>query len=429
MLNQPGPSPPLRVHNPEAKQPEPASVYTVSAITTRIKNGLEKYFASVWIAGEVSSLARPGSGHLYFNLKDREALLASVMFRTEALRHRYFLEEGQEIVARGKLTVYPQKGIYQFIIEEAHPRGLGAQDLALRQLKERLQALGYFAPSRKRKLPAFPRRIALVASPTGAAIRDMIEILGRRWPCAELWVRGVRVQGEGAAESIAQALAELNQLRGVDVVLLGRGGGSRDELAVFNTEIVARAIYHSRIPVVAAIGHEVDVTIADMVADRRALTPSEAAEIATPDRTEFLAHLRSRGQRLLALVKGRQQACRQRLHGLAQRRSLQAPLERIRELERRLDDWEARLRRGMQLRQQRARQRVEAMVARLEALSPLNVLARGYSLTRLPATKQLVRSVEQAAVGDAVEIVVNDGRLLARVEGAEANPKSKRVEP
>jgi exodeoxyribonuclease VII large subunit len=421
MVNQPGASPPLRIHQPEAvKPPEPANVFTVTALTMKIKNGLEKAFASVWVGGEVSSLSRPGSGHLYFNLKDRDAILGSVMWRTDVLRQRYPLEEGQEIVARGRLIVYPPRGSYQFVVEEAHPKGLGAQDLALRRLKEKLKQLGYFAPERKKALPRFPRRIGLVASPTGAAVRDMLEILGRRWPCTEVWVRGVRVAGEGAPESIAQALAELNQLRCVDVVLLGRGGGSSDELAVFNAEVVAHAIYRSRIPVVAAIGHEVDVTIADLVADRRALTPSEAAVLATPARDEFITHLRGREQRLHSLLMTKHQTSKQRFLGLAQRRALQAPLDRVRELERRLDDWDERLRRGMQRRLQLARQRAEGAVARLESLSPLKVLARGYSLTRLP-TGEIVRSVQQAEPGATIEVLVPDGRLQARVERVETD--------
>jgi exodeoxyribonuclease VII large subunit len=250
----------------------------------------------------------------------------------------------------------------------------------------------------------------------------MLEILARRWPAAEVWVRGVRVQGDGAAESIAQALVELNQCRGVDVVLLGRGGGSSDDLAAFNEERVAQAIFASRIPIVAAIGHEIDVTIADLVADRRALTPSEAAEIATPDRQELIEHLRSRAQRFHDLLLARYQACRQRYLGVVQRRAFQLPLERLRELERRLDDIDERLRRAIQVRLQQARSSVEASAAQLATLSPLNVLARGYSLTRLPDTQQLVRSIGQVNPGDAVEILVQDGRLRARVEGSEATP-------
>jgi exodeoxyribonuclease VII large subunit len=409
-----------------ARLPSEVQPTTVSALTAQIKMSLEADFGSVWVVGEVSALSRPTSGHLYFSLKDSQAVLPAVMWRATALRHRYAVEIGQEVIARGHITVYAPSGKYQMVVEELHQKGAGAHDLALRRLHDKLKSLGYFAPERKKKLPRFPRRIAVVSSPTGAAVRDMLEILGRRWPTAEIWVRGVRVQGDGAAESIVLALQELNQLRGIDVVLLGRGGGSRDDLAVFNDERVAQAIFVSGIPIVSAVGHEIDVTIADLVADRRALTPSEAAEIATPDQQELLAHLRGRAERLCDLLRTHHRNCHHRYLGLAERRAFQFPLERLRELERRLDETEERMRRGMQVRLQQARQGVAAAAARLESLSPLNVLGRGYSLTRLRATQQLVRSVHEAGPGDEVEIVVQDGRLLARVEGSLVE---KRAEP
>jgi exodeoxyribonuclease VII large subunit len=290
----------------------------------------------------------------------------------------------------------------------------------LRKLKEKLHKLGYFVPARKKPLPSFPRRIALVASPTGAAIRDMLEIVSRRWPCAEIWVRGVRVQGDGAPEDIAAALAQLNFFPGIDVIILGRGGGSSEDLAAFNAEIVANAIFLSKIPVISAVGHEVDVTVADMVADRRAATPSEAAEIATPDRIELLEVLRTRRQRLQDLLMGKYRSNKQRLQSLAERRVFQFPLERLREQERLLDDWEERLKRAMQIRLQNGRQRLDALTAQLESLSPLNVLARGYSLTRSIPSKTVVRSIEQVQIGDSVEVLLPDGRLLAQVQDRQA---------
>lgn len=399
--------------------PDEATLNTVSGLTTQIKTFLEASFASVWVVGEISSLARPTSGHLYFTLKDSDAVLRAVMWRNTALRHRYAAKEGQEVLCRGRVTVYPPRGDYQMIVEEMHQKGAGAQDLALRRLREKLHKLGWFAPERKKKLPRFPRRLALVASPTGAAVRDMLEILGRRWPCAELWVCGVRVQGDGAADEIAAAVDRLNEFRGIDAIILGRGGGSSDDLAAFNEEKVARAIHESRIPIVSAVGHEVDVTIADLVADVRALTPSEAAERTTPDREELIEHLRNRRQRLHDLLRGKMQTGKQRFLGLAQRRVFEQPLERLRELECRLDAAEARLHRALQVRVERGRGEVEAAAGKLQTLSPLNVLARGYSLTRFAATGQLVRSVRQAAAADVLEILLADGRLTARVEGVE----------
>jgi exodeoxyribonuclease VII large subunit len=398
---------------------------TISALTTQIKGLLESAFLSVWVGGEIGSLSVAGSGHVYFNLKDKTALLPAVMWRTVAQRYRYAVKDGLEVVVRGKITVYPPQGKYQLSVEELYQKGVGDQDLALRKLKDKLHKLGYFAPARKKQLPALPRRIALVTSPTGAAIRDMLEIITRRWPCAELWVCGVRVQGSGAAQEIADKLQQLNQLAGIDVILLGRGGGSSEDLAAFNEEIVADSIFASKIPVISAVGHEIDVTIADLVADRRAETPSAAAEIATPNRVEMLLTLRTRRQRMHDLLMSKYHAHKQLLQSLLQRRVFLFPFERLREQERRIDDWDHRLQRTMQAHLQQARRRLEALNGRLESLSPLNVLARGYSLTRTVPDRMVVRSIDQAVVGATVEIVLADGSLQAEVQAKEVGAARK----
>ena len=392
---------------------------SIGDLTAQIRDVLESTFTSVCVTGEVSSLSVPGSGHVYFTLKDKTAQLPSVMWKGTALRHRYAMKDGMEVVVRGKITVYAPHGKYQLTVDQLYQTGVGAQDLALQKLKEKLKQLGYFAAERKRSLPRFPRRIALVTSATGAAIRDMLEILGRRWPCAEIWVCGVRVQGAGAREEIGAALERLNQFEGVDVILLGRGGGSSEDLAAFNEEVVAHAIFASRIPIVSAVGHEIDVTIADLVADFRAATPSEAAERVTPDMLELIKFLSTRQQRLSDLLLTKYQSHRQRLQHLLKRRVFQFPLERLHDQERRVDDWEERLQRAMQLRVQRAQQKLETAAAQLESLSPLNVLARGYSLTRTVPEREVIRSITQVKVGDAVEIVLADGSLRADVKGKE----------
>jgi exodeoxyribonuclease VII large subunit len=393
--------------------------WTVSQLTTQIKSLVENYFASVWVVGEISSLTRAGSGHIYLSLKDPQALIRCVLWRTTALRTRLQLDEGMQVLVRGRLSVYPPRGDYQLMIDEIQPRGAGAQDVALKKLREKLAKLGYFAPERKRPIPSFPRRLALVTSPTGAAIRDMLEILGRRWPAAEVLVCPVRVQGEGAAEQIAGALRRLNRVRDIDAILLGRGGGSNEDLAAFNAEPVAHAIFASKSPVISAVGHEIDVTIADLVADRRALTPSEAAELATPDRVELDKLLRTRTQRLLNLLTGRFAAARQRLDDLAQRRVFRQPLDRLREQERRLDEWEGRVRRAIVNYLHKARQKADKEAARLESLSPLNVLARGYSLTRTWPDLHVVASVQAVRPGDQLEILLHDGKLRAGIESIE----------
>jgi exodeoxyribonuclease VII large subunit len=395
--------------------PEGVKVRSVSEVTAEVKGLLEEGFASVWVCGEVSNLARPGSGHVYLVLKDGQAQLRAVIWRGIALRLRFDPRDGLEVVVRGRMTVYPPRGDYQLVIEELHPRGVGARELALRQLCERLFGLGYFDPARKRPLPRFPRRVALVTSPTGAAVRDMLEILGRRWRATEVWVCPVRVQGDGAAEEVAAAIRRANRVGGVDVLVVGRGGGSTEDLWAFNEEIVAHAIYESRIPVVSAVGHEIDVTVADRVADRRALTPSEAAELVVPSRDELAEWLREQEQRLRGLLLTQLRQARRRWQELAERPAFRLPLERLRERERRLDELGERLGRAVRQRLAVARQKIEAAAGRLETLSPLNVLSRGYSLTRTEAG-EVVRRPEQVRAGDRLITTVQHGQIASRVE-------------
>jgi exodeoxyribonuclease VII large subunit len=401
--------------------PEGVKIQSVSEITRAIKGVLEDAFPSVWVAGEISNVARPSSGHLYLSLKDREAQLRAVIWRSVSLKLRFEPKDGLEVIARGRLGLYAPRGEYQLVIEELHPKGLGALELALRQLKEKLFRLGYFDPQRKKPLPRFPRRVALVTSPSGAAVRDMLEILGRRWPPVEVCVCPVRVQGDGAAEEIAAAVLRLNELHAsgtlpVDVLIVGRGGGSTEDLWAFNAESVAQAMFASRIPVVSAVGHEIDLTIADLVADRRALTPSEAAELVVPHREELLDGLRGIEGQCRLLLAQRLERARERLHDLASRRAFRQPLERIREQERRLDDWTERLRRAGGQRLFHWRQRLDGYAAQLETLSPLNVLGRGYSLTRTETEQAVVRRSDQVRPGERLVTLVQHGRIVSRVE-------------
>ena len=266
-----------------------AAPLTISALTAQLRGLIEGRFPSVWVTGEVSNFTRASSGHMYLTLKDSRAQLRAVLFRGVNLRMKFEPRDGLEVIARGRVTVYEPRGDYQFQIEELQPRGVGAAELALRQLKEKLLEKGYFDPRRKKPLPRFPTRVALIASASGAAVRDMIELLAQRWPLAEVIVQPSRVQGDGAAEEIAVALRLLNRLHAtgklrLDAIIIGRGGGSTEDLWAFNEEAVADAIFHSTVPVVAAIGHEIDVTVADLVADHRAETPSAAVVALTPNR-------------------------------------------------------------------------------------------------------------------------------------------------
>jgi exodeoxyribonuclease VII large subunit len=395
---------------------------TISQLTADVSAALcERYPQGVWVTGEVSNLARPKSGHLYCTLKDVSSQLNIVVFKGVALRLRFDLRDGMEVIARGQLIVYAPRGQYQLQVEEIQPRGIGPLELAFRQLKEKLSTRGYFEPARKRKLPRFPRRVALVTSASGAAVRDMLEILLRRWPGLEVWVRPVAVQGEGAAAQIAAAIAELNTLAGIDVMIVGRGGGSLEDLWPFNEEIVADAIYRSRIPVVSGVGHETDLTIADLVADVRALTPSEAAEkVTTPSLAEVLDQLEGCARQLKTSLLKRLELARLRLDDLSRRRCFRQPLERVHEHEQRLDEWSERGRRAVRGRLQQAHQTLAGFAARLETLSPLNVLGRGYSLTRKLGEPTLLRDAEQVQFGDVLETRLRRGRLTSRVEQVES---------
>lgn len=400
--------------------PDGVKILSISELTNAVKGVLEDGFPFVWVAGEVSNLTRPSSGHIYLTLKDATSQLRTVIWRSAVQRLRYELRDGMEVIAGGRLSVYPQRGEYQLMVDRLEPKGIGELELAFRQLQEKLSKLGYFAAERKRPVPAFPRRIALVTSPAGAAVRDMLEILGRRWPVAEVVVCPVRVQGEGASAEIAAAIGMLNRVHAsgwpIEVMIVGRGGGSSEDLWSFNEECVARAIFNSRIPVVSAVGHEVDITIADLVADRRALTPSEAAELVAPNRIELLEWVGRTQTRLSDLMTARLAQVRRRLQDLADRRIFRQPLERLHEQERRLDDWSERLTRAGKQRLALAREQLETKAARLEALSPLKVLARGYSLTSTETDGVLVRAPEQVRPGDRLVTRLQDGRVVSRVE-------------
>lgn len=407
-------------------------VFTVSDLTRQVKELLERGFSSVWVTGEISNLARPPSGHIYLTLKDSRAQIRLVMWKGVAIRQRFDLKDGMDVIARGRLTVYEPRGEYQLQVEELHPKGIGAQELALRQLKEKLLKLGYFAPERKKPLPRIPRRLALVTSPTGAAVRDMLEMLGRRWPAVEVWVCPVRVQGAAAAEDVAATVRLLNKFHDsgalrLDVMIVGRGGGSSEDLDAFNAEIVAHAIFASKIPVVSAVGHEIDVTIADLVADHRALTPTHAASAVSPDRGDFLAGLEDAHGRMGEALTRRLELARKRLDDLAGRRVFRLPLERIRELEQRLDDWSGRLDRAVHRQMDHARQRLTAQAARLETLSPLNVLSRGYSLTRTEADRAVVRSPAQVRPGERLVTIIQHGLIVSRVEEVQDRDASVKV--
>jgi exodeoxyribonuclease VII large subunit len=390
---------------------------SVSELTGQIKDLIEGTFPQVWVTGEVSNCARPRSGHCYVTLKDDQAQLSAVIWRPTMARLRFELGDGMEVVCRGNLGVYPPQGKYQLVIQEIQPKGIGALELALRQLRQKLANEGLFDPARKRPLPRFVRKIAVVTSPSGAAIRDFLEVLRRRWRGTDVLVVPVRVQGEGAAEEIAAAIDAVNRLQApIDCLVVTRGGGSLEDLWAFNEEIVCRAIYRSRIPVISAIGHEIDVTLSDLVADVRALTPSEAAERVAPAAEEIAAQLAHYGRRLLGTLRARQASARAGLEALAGHRVFRRPYERLQLAVRRLDELQAAADRAAGNRVLRAGEAIASLAGRLESLSPLAVLGRGYSLTRRAEGGPAIRDARDLSAGDLLLTRFARGESVSRVQ-------------
>jgi len=395
-------------------------VWTVSQLTARIKQTLETTFGDVCVMGELSELTRAASGHVYLTLKDEGAVLRCIVWRHVAARVRFELQEGLEVVARGRLDVYPPRGTYQLIISELQPRGLGALQLAFRQLLERLQKEGLFAPEHKVPLPAFPRRIGIITSPTGAAIRDMVRVITRRWPLAEVYLLPRRVQGDGAAEEIAGGIYLLNARRpDLDVIIVGRGGGSLEDLWAFNEEIVARAIFASEIPIISAVGHEIDFCVSDFVADLRAATPTEAAEKVVPDRREVERHIAHLRGRLARSLQGIVAYARQQLAALGRSPVLRRPESVLQERAQMVDELFGRMQVAVRHGLQMVRERFLAVAAKLEALSPLRVLERGYTVTMGP-DGAVLRSPEGLVRGDVIVTKMLRGEVRSSVLDARA---------
>jgi exodeoxyribonuclease VII large subunit len=412
---------------------KPTQVLTVSEITRRVKGLLEQAFPAVWVEGEISNLRQPLSGHVYFTLKDANAQIPAVLFRGPANKITFKLQDGQQVIAFGDLSVYERQGQYQIIVRQLVPKGLGALQLAFQQLKEKLAKEGLFDADRKKPIPALPQRIGLVTSPTGAALRDFLNIIGRRFPNVHLIINPVRVQGDGAAAEIAEAIDEFNRLRLVDVIIVTRGGGSLEDLWAFNEEVVARALARSRIPNISAIGHEIDFTISDFVADLRAPTPSAAAELVVQAKEEFARQLADYRRRLTNHLRFALSEARRRLAGCALRRPadllrqyaqrvddlrhrLLSPAAMVNRWQERLDTNRHRLTAAFNQCRQSTQHRLTQAAVKLDLLSPKGTLARGYSITRL-ADGRIVKTVKTVKVGDRVRTLVADGEFDSEVTG------------
>jgi exodeoxyribonuclease VII large subunit len=393
---------------------------TVAQLTAQIKSALEGEFPSVWVTGEISNYSRPQSGHHYFTLKDDQAQIRAVIWRGTASRLKFDLSDGLDVICHGRIDVYAPRGSYQLSIDELHPKGLGALDLALRKLREKLSAEGLFDPARKRKLPAFPRRLAFVTSPTGAAVRDFLEVLRRRWSGVDVLVIPARVQGEGAAAEIVAGIRLANRLAPPpDVLVVGRGGGSLEDLWTFNEESVVRAIAASRVPTVSAVGHEIDVTLADLAADVRALTPSEAAERVVPAREEIAARMRGYRERLRHAALRRVMWLHARWEGLAAQRPFRRPFDLVHDRSRRLDELTLQTSGAIQKIVRERQNRLALIAGKVESLSPLQVLARGYTITQDAQSGEVVRSARRLQVGQSVVTRFAAGSAISKVESIE----------
>ena len=442
--------------------PEPRRVFSVSQLTDRIRSLLEERFFEIWVEGEISNCFVAKTGHMYFTLKDTQAQIKAVMFRSAIRYLRFKPQDGLRVVARGRLTVYDPKGEYQIVCEHLEPEGLGARQLAFDQLKERLAREGLFDPRRKRALPALPRKIGVVTSLDGAAVRDIIKVLRRRYANAHIVIRPARVQGEGAALDIARGMAAIGKVKGVDVVIVGRGGGSIEDLWAFNEEVVARAIAGCPVPTISAVGHETDITIADFVADMRAPTPSAAAEMVVARKDDFCAHIDRLAHRVNTLMQGRLHKVRARLGTIEAKSGYAGFAMRIAMRGRRADDLSHQLLRA--LREQLARRergyqtlrltlerfdvrrrfgtirtqlvavdgrlrssvdrqlhvadaRLRGAAARLESLSPLAVLARGYAVCWNEDRTAIIRDAAVVERGARVHVKLERGELDCSVTG------------
>ncbi len=392
-------------------------VITVSQLNRYVKSVLEgdPHLAAVYISGEISNFTlHYKSGHMYMSLKDESAAVRAVMFRGNASKLAFKPEDGMRVIVRARVSLYEAGGSFQIYIDDMQPDGVGALQVAFDQLKKKLGEEGLFDESRKRPLPPYPSRVGVITSPTGAAVRDILNVLGRRYPLARVVFCPVLVQGEGAAASIADAIARFGAADAADVLIVGRGGGSMEDLWAFNEEIVARAVAASPIPVISAVGHETDFTICDFVADLRAPTPSAAAELAVPDRLRLAAAVESLYSRLVTACRTRVQNGEQQLRRLAEKRCLSAPQYFVEEQMLRLDYLTRRFAAAASRQVGDEQRRITAMASKLDALSPLKVLGRGYAIP-YRADGQTLASIEQVSVDDTISLQITDGVLDCRV--------------
>lgn len=389
-------------------------ILTVTQLTHQLKNLLEGTFPDVWVEGEISNLTVPQSGHAYFTIKDEQSQIKAVLFKSSQRHLKFTLQHGMQVICRGRVSVYEPRGEYQVILEYVEPKGVGALQKAYEELKARLEKEGLFDRERKKPLPFLPQKIGVITSPTGAAIRDILRVIERRHPRMAILLYPVPVQGPGSAPALVEAIGYFNREKNVDVMIIGRGGGSLEDLWAFNEEIVARAIHGSRIPVISAVGHETDFTIADFAADLRAPTPSAAAEMVVESEEHLREFIRSLASRLMMSI--RQELDRRKDTVRHAARLLADPRKKLGQYSQRVDELLGRLVLGLNHHVRRDRALLTSLTGALDYLNPLGILARGYSVTRSLPGGAIVKEASAVKPGDTLSTTLHQGEIISRVE-------------
>jgi len=389
-------------------------IYTVTQITQEIKVILENTFGEVWVEAEISNFKVPPQGHFYFTLKDEGAVLAAAMFKNANKDVKFKIEDGLKVICFGRIGLYAPRGQYQLIVEKIEPKGIGAQQLAFEQLKDKLFKEGLFDPKHKKQLPLMPFCAGIVTSSSGAAVRDILQILKKGSTCTDVIIRPVRVQGEHAAKDIAEAVRDFNQFRQADIIIICRGGGSVEDLWSFNEEIVARAIYNSEIPTISAVGHQINVTLSDLVADVFVETPSAAAKVIVDKKNALLAQLDGYRYELGSEISGILYRLKNKL--IALKGMLKSPLDRLLEKQQLLDELTGGLNSHLKHNLDMAKEKFHSLIARLQALSPLAVLSRGYSLSSLMPEGKIIKDASSLKPQDLVKTILAKGAFLSSVQ-------------
>lgn len=396
-----------------------SKIFTVTELTRQIKYLLEENYHSIWLEGEVSNLRVPSSGHMYFTLKDAGGQISAVLFKGNSRDLKFRVKDGLAVSVQGQITVYEKSGQYQIVIRKIEPKGMGELQLAFMQLKEKLEKEGLFDSENKKPIPVLPATIGIVTSPTGAAIRDMLNVIDRRFSNVHILIHPVRVQGDGSALEISQAIEDLNTMPQVDVIIVGRGGGSLEDLWAFNEEPVARAIYASKTPVISAVGHEIDWTIADFVADLRVPTPSAAAELVVKQKSEFIDKIKLYEERLKGSLTYLLESFSHRLKYAVESYVFKEPLNRIKQYNQRIDELEYRLKTDLSHSVEIQQGRLHGIFTKLEVLNPLSILKRGYSITTKVSGKGILRQASKVKEGDLLETKLLEGTIISKVEKIE----------